>query len=60
MHLIWPYLLSDIYTLVSSKEEVDAPDSYCIQPVDLNHFFEEDGKIYGYQGLKVMCITHFY
>ena len=46
--------------LVSSKEEVDAPDSYCIQPVDLNHFFEEDGKIYGYQGLKVTCITRFY
>ncbi|KAH7852323.1 hypothetical protein Vadar_023353 [Vaccinium darrowii] len=39
--------------LVSSKEEVDAPDSYCIQPVDLNNFFEEDGKIYGYQGLKI-------
>ncbi|KAF7143106.1 hypothetical protein RHSIM_Rhsim05G0031400 [Rhododendron simsii] len=39
--------------LVSSKEEVDAPDSYCIQPVDLNIFFEEDGKIYGYQGLKI-------
>ncbi|GFS43283.1 histone acetyltransferase of the GNAT family 2 [Actinidia rufa] len=39
--------------LVSSKEEVDAPDSCCIQPVDLNHFFEEDGKIYGYQGLKI-------
>ncbi|GMQ06234.1 hypothetical protein CsSME_00050892 [Camellia sinensis var. sinensis] len=39
--------------LVSSKEEVDAPASFCIQPVDLNHFFEEDGKIYGYQGLKI-------
>ncbi|CAL5377612.1 unnamed protein product [Camellia sinensis] len=39
--------------VVSSKEEVDAPDSFCIQPIDLNHFFEEDGKIYGYQGLKI-------
>ncbi|KAL3825234.1 hypothetical protein ACJIZ3_021263 [Penstemon smallii] len=40
--------------LVSSKEEVDSPDSFQIEPVDLNHFFEEeDGKIYGYQGLKI-------
>ncbi|KAK4838608.1 hypothetical protein QYF36_015035 [Acer negundo] len=39
--------------LVSSKEEVGAPDSFCIDPVDLNSFFEEDGKIYGYQGLKI-------
>ncbi|CAL5377614.1 unnamed protein product [Camellia sinensis] len=39
--------------LISSKEEVDAPDSFCIQPIDLNHIFEEDGKIYGYQGLKL-------
>ncbi|CAL5413242.1 unnamed protein product [Camellia sinensis] len=37
---------------VSSKEEVDAPDSFCIQPVDLNHFLK-DGKIYGNQGLKI-------
>ncbi|CAL5415869.1 unnamed protein product [Camellia sinensis] len=35
-----------------SKEEVDAPDSFCIQPVDLNHFLK-DGKIYGNQGLKI-------
>ncbi|KAL8093977.1 histone acetyltransferase type B catalytic subunit [Apium graveolens] len=39
--------------LVSSKEEVDAPDSFCIESVDFERFFEEDGKIYGYQGLKV-------
>ncbi|KAL6974676.1 histone acetyltransferase [Sarracenia purpurea var. burkii] len=39
--------------LVSTKEEVDDLDSYCIPPVDLNQFFEEDGKIYGYQGLKI-------
>ncbi|XP_027067268.1 histone acetyltransferase type B catalytic subunit-like isoform X1 [Coffea arabica] len=39
--------------LVSSKEEVGSPDSFCIKPVDLNHFFEEDGKIYGYQNLKI-------
>ena len=29
-------------------------DGFCISPVDLNSFFEEDGKIYGYQGLKVI------
>ncbi|KAK4602765.1 hypothetical protein RGQ29_011677 [Quercus rubra] len=39
--------------LVSSKEEVGSPDSFCIDPVDLNSFFDEDGKIYGYQGLKI-------
>ncbi|CBI33417.3 unnamed protein product, partial [Vitis vinifera] len=39
---------------VSKKDEVGASDSFCIDPVDLNSFFEEDGKIYGYQGLKVI------
>lgn len=39
--------------LVSSKEEVESPESFCIEPVDLNQFFDEDGKIYGYQGLKI-------
>lgn len=39
--------------LVSKGEEVDSADSFCIEPVDLNHFFEDDGKIYGYQGLKI-------
>ncbi|KAK6139597.1 hypothetical protein DH2020_026664 [Rehmannia glutinosa] len=39
--------------LVSGKDEVDSPKSFQIEPVDLNHFFEEDGKIYGYQGLKI-------
>lgn len=33
---------------------MDASDSFCISPVDLNSFFNEDGKIYGYHGLKVM------
>lgn len=27
--------------------------SFCIDPVDLNQLFGEDGKIYGYKGLKV-------
>ncbi|KAF3454225.1 hypothetical protein FNV43_RR04672 [Rhamnella rubrinervis] len=39
--------------LVSSKEEVDISSSFRIDPVDLSRFFEEDGKIYGYQGLKI-------
>ncbi|KAK3027104.1 hypothetical protein RJ639_042398 [Escallonia herrerae] len=39
--------------LVSSKDEVDSPDSFLLEPVDLNHFFEEEGKIYGYEGLKI-------
>ncbi|XP_007012920.2 PREDICTED: histone acetyltransferase type B catalytic subunit [Theobroma cacao] len=39
--------------LVSRKEEVGTSDGFCISPVDLNSFFEEDGKIYGYQGLKI-------
>ncbi|KAF5748512.1 histone acetyltransferase type B catalytic subunit [Tripterygium wilfordii] len=39
--------------LVSSGEEVGASDSICIEPIDLNGFFDEDGKIYGYQGLKI-------
>lgn len=39
--------------IVSTKEEVGSPDSFLIEPVDLNHFFEEDGKIYGYKGLTV-------
>lgn len=39
--------------LVSNKEEVGASDSFCIDPVDLEQFFDDDGKIYGYQGLKI-------
>lgn len=39
--------------LVSEVKEVDNPGSFCMKPVDLNHFFGEDGKIYGYHGLKI-------
>ncbi|KAK3018440.1 hypothetical protein RJ639_004257 [Escallonia herrerae] len=39
--------------LVSSKDEVDSPGSFLLEPVDLNHFFEEERKIYGYEGLKI-------
>jgi len=41
---------------VSSKEEFDAPESFIINPVDLNSYFDDDGKIYGYEGLKVCII----
>ncbi|KAI0496517.1 hypothetical protein KFK09_022836 [Dendrobium nobile] len=37
--------------LVSSKDEVGAKDGFCIDPMDLNQFFGEDGKIYGYKDL---------
>lgn len=43
-----------VILLVSSKEEVDAPEPFVLDPVDLNSFFGDDGKIYGYQGLKVI------
>ncbi|PPS03776.1 hypothetical protein GOBAR_AA16879 [Gossypium barbadense] len=39
--------------IVSKKEEVGTSDGYRISPVDLNSLFEEDEKIYGYQGLKI-------
>ncbi|XP_022965712.1 histone acetyltransferase type B catalytic subunit-like [Cucurbita maxima] len=40
--------------LVCTKEEVGSTDCLCIDPVDLNNFFEdEEGKIYGYQGLEI-------
>ncbi|XXG48205.1 hypothetical protein AAC387_Pa02g2717 [Persea americana] len=39
--------------LVSRPEEMDAAGSFSIDPVDLNHFFGEDGKIYGYKDLKI-------
>ncbi|MED6191940.1 hypothetical protein PIB30_005419 [Stylosanthes scabra] len=39
--------------LVSNKEEFLAPESSAIEPVDLNAFFGDDGKIYGYEGLKI-------
>ncbi|XP_061336568.1 histone acetyltransferase type B catalytic subunit-like [Gastrolobium bilobum] len=40
--------------LVSSKDEFLAPESFIIDPVDLNSFFDDDdGKIYGYEGLKI-------
>lgn len=42
---------------VSSKEEVGASNNFCLDDVDLDRFFDE-GKIYGYKGLKVIFV-HF-
>ncbi|KAK7290069.1 hypothetical protein RIF29_04227 [Crotalaria pallida] len=39
--------------LVSSKEEFNAPECFVLDPVDLNSFFDDDGKIYGYEGLQI-------
>lgn len=38
--------------LVKSSDEMDTTNSFCINPVDLNSFFGELGKIYGYKNLK--------
>lgn len=47
------FLMFNLPFVVSKVKEVDSQSSFCMKPVDLNHFFGEDGKIYGYQGLKV-------
>ncbi|KAF5204055.1 Histone acetyltransferase type b catalytic subunit [Thalictrum thalictroides] len=39
--------------LVNCKEEVGVEDSFQIDPIDLNQFFDEDGKIFGYKNLKI-------
>ncbi|KAL5697463.1 histone acetyltransferase [Ranunculus cassubicifolius] len=39
--------------LVSKKEEVGCEDGDRIDPIDLNQFFDKDGRIYGYQDLKL-------
>lgn len=35
-----------------------SPESFPVEPVDLGPFFEEDGNIYGYQGLKVLSLIN--
>lgn len=40
-------------TTARNPDEVGSADSTPIEPFDLNHFFGEDGKIYGYTNLKV-------
>ncbi|CAH9131253.1 unnamed protein product [Cuscuta epithymum] len=42
----------DIY-LVSKQEEVGSTNSFHLETVDLNCFFEDDGYVFGYQGLKI-------
>ncbi|CAN6174060.1 unnamed protein product [Urochloa humidicola] len=39
--------------LARNPDEVGSEDCTSIQPFDLNHFFGEDGKIYGYKNLKI-------
>ncbi|KAK9060793.1 hypothetical protein SSX86_021499 [Deinandra increscens subsp. villosa] len=39
--------------MVSREDEVGSQECFTIEPVDLSPFFEEDGKIYGYQGLSI-------
>lgn len=46
------FALFNLY-VVASKDEAEAGAGHQINPIDLNHFFGEDGKIYGYQSLKV-------
>ncbi|KAL9239085.1 hypothetical protein vseg_013437 [Gypsophila vaccaria] len=40
--------------IVSGKEEAEAGTGHQIEPIDLGQFFGDDGKIYGYQGLKIV------
>ena len=42
--------------IVSSKEDAEAASGYRIDPIDLNSFLGDEGKIYGYQGLKVNIV----
>ncbi|KAG0486786.1 hypothetical protein HPP92_008881 [Vanilla planifolia] len=39
--------------LVNNQDEVGLANGFCIDPIDLNHFFGEDGRIYGYKCLKI-------
>ncbi|XP_044945874.1 probable histone acetyltransferase type B catalytic subunit isoform X2 [Hordeum vulgare subsp. vulgare] len=39
--------------LARNPDEVGSADSTPIEPFDLNHFFGEGGKIYGYTNLKI-------
>ncbi|KAF6172598.1 hypothetical protein GIB67_036548 [Kingdonia uniflora] len=39
--------------LVSCKEELGDENSFVVDPIDLNQFFGDDGRIYGYKNLKV-------
>ncbi|KAM0885846.1 hypothetical protein ACQ4PT_030095 [Festuca glaucescens] len=45
--------LSQILINSRNSDDVGLEDSISIEPFDLNHFFGEDGKIYGYTDLKI-------
>uniref|UniRef100_A0A0E0B1U4 histone acetyltransferase n=2 Tax=Oryza glumipatula TaxID=40148 RepID=A0A0E0B1U4_9ORYZ len=39
--------------IARNPDEAGSANSTSLQPFDLNHFFGEDGKIYGYKNLKI-------
>lgn len=47
------YFSIDDFITARNPDEVGSEDCTSIEPFDLNHFFGEDGKIYGYKSLKV-------
>lgn len=42
-----------VFDIARNPDEAGSANSTSLQPFDLNHFFGEDGKIYGYKNLKV-------
>jgi len=56
-HILVPsdsfFFLCIRFMAVRNPDEVGSIDCTSIQPIDLKHFFGEDGKIYGYKNLKV-------
>nr|CAB3453196.1 unnamed protein product [Digitaria exilis] len=44
---------TDDFITAKNLDEAASEDCTSIQPFDLNHFFGEDGKIYGYKNLKI-------
>lgn len=53
---IFLHLFCLVHIVVSRPEEIDDANSVSMDTVDLNHFFEENGTIYGYKDLKVILI----
>lgn len=41
-----------------NPDEVCSENGISVEPFDLNHFFGEDGKIYGYKNLKVKKVYY--
>jgi histone acetyltransferase 1 len=42
-----------VFDTARNPDEAGSANSTSLQPFDLNHFFGEDGKIYGYKNLKI-------